>query len=205
MPPAYTVSANVIDISTYSPKSSDVYLVDTNVWFWMTYPTANHTAAHYQTTIYPNFLNQALIAGARLLRVNLSLAELSHIIETTEHSIYSQYVQQLNIKEYRHNIQSERQRIVANIDTCWRQVESLAELLPIELEDTITKSALCRLQNENVDGYDLFMLEAMKNHGIVKVITDDGDFCTVTGIDVFTANKNVVQSARSQGRLVASA
>lgn len=205
MPPAYTVAANVIDITNKSPKSTDVYLVDTNVWFWMTYPTATHTAAHYQTTIYPNFINQALNVGAKLLRVNLSLAELSHIIETTEHNIYTQYVQQLNLKEYRHNIQPERQRIVANIDTCWQQIASLADLLPVEIEDVITNSALSRLQSENVDGYDLFILEAMKSHGVVKVITDDGDFCTVSGIDVYTANRNVVQSARAQGKLIGTA
>jgi hypothetical protein len=62
---------------------------------------------------------------------------------------------------------------------------------------------LARFQTDKVDGYDLFILEAMKNHGVVQVITDDGDFATVSGIQVFTANRNVINSARAQGRLLA--
>jgi hypothetical protein len=46
------------------------------------------------------------------------------------------------------------------------------------------------------------MLEAIKNHGVVQVITDDGGFATVPGIQVFTANKNVINAARSQGKLL---
>lgn len=42
----------------------------------------------------------------------------------------------------------------------------------------------------------------MKNHGVVQVITDGGDFAAVPGIRVFTANHNVIQAARTQGRLV---
>ena len=33
------------------------------------------------------------------------------------------------------------------------------------------------------------------------VQADDGDFATVPGIQVFTANRNVIQAARAQGRL----
>jgi hypothetical protein len=42
----------------------------------------------------------------------------------------------------------------------------------------------------------------MRSHGVVQVITDDGDFSTVPGIQVFTANRNVIQAARAQGRLI---
>jgi hypothetical protein len=42
----------------------------------------------------------------------------------------------------------------------------------------------------------------MRSHGVVKVITDDGDFATVQGIQVFTANRNVVSTARAQGKLL---
>lgn len=202
MPPAYEVVASVVDITKDTPKTTDTFLIDTNIWFWLTYPTATHTAAHYQTTIYPNYLNQALNNGTKLLRADLSLAELSHIIETTEHEIYSNYVKQINLKEYRHNIKSERNRIVSSIDACWRQVESLTSPIPIIIKDAVTTSALNRLQTENVDGYDLFILEAMKNSGIIQVITDDGDFCTVPGIEVYTANRNVLQAAKSKGRLI---
>ena len=42
----------------------------------------------------------------------------------------------------------------------------------------------------------------MKNNNIEKIITDDGDYLTVPDIQVFTANRNVINAARSQGKLV---
>ncbi|MBD2773542.1 hypothetical protein [Iningainema tapete] len=37
--------------------------------------------------------------------------------------------------------------------------------------------------------------------GIVKIITDDGDYVTVPGIKVFTANIGAIAAAGSQGKL----
>lgn len=78
---------------------------------------------------------------------------------------------------------------------------SLAEPLSVTIDTSTAAAALTRLQTEKVDGYDLFILESMKNHGVVQVITDDGDFATVSGIQVFTANRNVIAVARDQGKL----
>lgn len=54
-----------------------------------------------------------------------------------------------------------------------------------------------------VDGYDLFILEAMTAKGVIQVITDDGDFASVPGIQVFTSNRNVLNAAKAQNRLIA--
>ena len=53
-----------------------------------------------------------------------------------------------------------------------------------------------------MDGYDLFMLEAMKEEGIAQIITDDGDFVTVPDIIVFTANHNTIKAAKAQSKLL---
>ncbi len=37
---------------------------------------------------------------------------------------------------------------------------------------------------------------------VVKVITDDGDYVSVPGIQVFTAHPRVITAAQSQGKLV---
>ncbi len=42
----------------------------------------------------------------------------------------------------------------------------------------------------------------MNKSGVTQVLTDDGDFCTVPGITLFTANRGVVEAARVQGKLV---
>jgi hypothetical protein len=197
----YTIMAEVVDITSDNPLPSDVFFVDTNVWYWMTYPAA--TALHQsQLQDYPNYLNRALRNGAMVCHSGLSMAELTHSIERTEHEIYEQCVTCIKTKEYRHNLVSERARVVSQVQAAWAQVCSLANPLPFAIDTVTTQTALNRLVNEKVDGYDLFLLESMKHNGIVQVITDDGDFSTVSGIKIFTANSNVIQAARTQGKLI---
>ncbi|MDY0163088.1 PIN domain-containing protein [Desulfobotulus sp.] len=198
----YTVRAKVVDICADTPKAADAFLVDSNVWYWMTYPNAtSHVPA--QISDYPRYLNNALEVSARVFHSGLTLAELSHIIEKTEREIYERNIRNsIRPKEFRHNLAGQRGRVVSEIQAAWAQVTSLAEPLALTIDGAVSDSALKRLQSEYVDGYDLFMLESMGHHGVAQIITDDGDFATVPGIQVFTANRNVIQAAKSQGKLV---
>jgi hypothetical protein len=74
--------------------------------------------------------------------------------------------------------------------------------LPPVIDDPATDAALHRFATQPVDGYDLFLLEALSAGGLTQVLTDDGDDCTVPGIHVFTANLRVLTAARSAGLLV---
>jgi predicted nucleic acid-binding protein len=200
----YIIQAEVVDITRDTPRAEDAFLVDTNVWYWMTYTRASQSArppAQYQTTNYPAYTNAALAAGARIFQSGLSLAELTHLIEKAEREIYERTNGQVGTKEYRHNFPSERAQVIAEIQSAWSQVVSLADPLVATIDDETANAALIRFQTEKVDGYDLFVLESMKNNGVVQVITDDGDFATVSGIQVFTANRNVITAARNQGKL----
>lgn len=207
----YTVQADVVDIAADSPRNTDSFLVDTNVWYWMTYSRASQCLrppAYYQTSNYPKYTNTALGIGARIFQSGLSLAELTHLVEKAEYEIFAQA--NLAIfpdpkkfdKNFRHNRNNERRQTVSEIEAVWAQVVNLAEPLTVVIEEPTANAALSRLQTEKVDGYDLFILESMKKNGVAQVITDDGDFATVSGIQVFTANRNVIQAARSQGRLL---
>jgi len=46
------------------------------------------------------------------------------------------------------------------------------------------------------------MVEAMTAAGVSQILTDDGDYCTVPNIQVFTANQRVIDAARQQARLI---
>ncbi|MBF0553257.1 MAG: PIN domain-containing protein [Nitrospirae bacterium] len=205
MPINYTIHANIVDINADTPKLDDLFLVDTNVWFWMTYSKVTSNAPK-QWPYYPAYLNKALATGSSVRHVGLSLAELAHIIERTEREIYNKtHKKKYSDKEakaYRHNLAAERTRVAAEIKTAWLQVENLAIPLNQTIDAVTVTSALNRIQTENVDGYDLFILESMKAHGVIKVITDDGDFATVSGIEVFTANRNVINAASAQGKVI---
>lgn len=202
----YAIRADVVDIGQAGPRDSDCFLVDSNVWLWMTYSNAGHGEPGWRAALmaqYAAFVQGAVAGNARVCCCGLSLAELSHIIEKTEREIHElSSGSSIKPKEYRHNYAAQRTRVVTEIEAAWAQVASLAEPLTVTIDSPMTTAALNRLQTEKVDGYDLFILESMRSHGVVQVITDDGDFATVPGIQVFTANRNVLQAARAQGKLL---
>ena len=205
MPPTYTVRAQVIDVRTDAPRPTDRFFVDTNVWAWEHYPGSRTTATGAivpQPAEYSPYLNRARAAGAVRNRVGPQLAELAHVIEQTELEAYVAGVGRLALKDYRHNVPAERSRVVRMIETVWTRVKADSDPLPLTLDDAFTDAALTRLRVAPVDGYDVFLLEVMAASGVTQILTDDGDFCCVAGVEVFTANPRVLAAARAQGRLV---
>jgi predicted nucleic acid-binding protein len=202
----YRIQAQIVDIKIDVPHAEDIFMVDTNVWYWHTYTNASVSASPYQIDNYPDYLIQAILANSILTYTGLILSELSHLIEQTERNLFvnSQNLDRTRFKpkEYRHNYPSERKKVIKEIETAWSQVTSTSAPIDVTINEVVTNSALSRFQSQALDGYDLFMLEAMKKEGITQIITDDGDFVTVPGIIVFTANDNVIRAAKAQGKLV---
>lgn len=207
MPVNYTVCADVIDIRQDSPKSDDVFLVDTNVWYWLTYTRASqadHPPRSYQINDYPSYIAKALSAKSQLHSCGLSLAELAHRIEKTELEVYARTTgfDKNKEKEYRHNYSTERANVVSEVQAAWGQVKTMALTVDVQIDEPVTDAALLRLAAQPLDGYDLFILEGISSAGVVKVITDDGDYVIVPGIQVFTANQNVITAAQNQRKLI---
>jgi len=200
-----TVKATVVDIRADTPSYNDTFLVDTNVWYWMLYARASladKPPKPYQTTKYPSYISQSLSKKSTLTYSGLSLAELAHLIEKTEREIFNQSLTSPVIpKEYRHNYPQERANVLTQVQTAWSQVKSIAFPVALTIDETITDAALNRFGTELLDGYDLFILQTMQKEVISQIITDDGDFATVSGLTVFTANSNVIKAAQSQGKL----
>lgn len=203
----YAIQAEVVDLRSDSPRSSDSFLVDSNVWYWQTYSRAKRLVnppKTYQLKDYPDYILKAQSASAKLLHSGLSLAELAHLIEKDEREIFIR-ARGLSIKnkEYRHNYPKERTiTVVAEVEDAWEQVKAIAESLDVSVDASTTNAALVRFKTQLLDGYDLFILESMTRTGIFQVITDDGDLATVPGIQVFTANQNVIKAAQNQGKLL---
>jgi hypothetical protein len=61
MPLNLTIQAEVVDIAGDSPVESDIFLVDTNVWFWTAYSRAS-LSSNYKVG-YDIYLKQALAAA----------------------------------------------------------------------------------------------------------------------------------------------
>lgn len=202
-----TVKAQVVDIRVDTPFPEDRFLIDTNVWYWLTYTRASLASKikppkWYQTNYYPGYLKKALSAKSELTYSGFSLAELAHLIEKVEGEIFNSTTT-CQPKEYRHNYPRERASVVDQVQAAWNQVKAIAVPVNLTIDETTTDAALARFGTEPLDGYDLFILETMSKEGITNIITDDGDFATVSGITVFTANWNVINPAQAQNKLLA--
>jgi predicted nucleic acid-binding protein len=204
------VAANIWDIRSTDPDPEAEFLVDTNAWYFTTYTRASILAVDqpkkYQTQQYSRFIKKALEAGSILHRCDLSLAELSHIIEECERRIFVEYVAERDVptKEYRHCEDEERKQVVSEIESAWGQITEMSRCLGLAVQDPTTADALNDLKSYPIDGYDVLLLQAMKHGKVTSIITDDSDFATVPGLEVFTCNPALIQLAGSQGHLQAT-
>lgn len=179
--------------------------MDTNVWAWDHCPSSYVTPSGTivpQAKEYRPYLALLRAVGANRHHIGLSLAELAHLIEKNELKVYSLAVSPLTTKEYRHTLPSERARVVKEVEQAWTRIKADSVPLSLTLDDAVSDAALARFAAALVDGYDLFLLEAMAASNVTRILTDDGDFCTHPDIEMFTANPRVLAAARAQGRLV---
>ena len=206
MPVNYTVKATVVDLCLDTPKAGDRFYVDTNAWFWTVYSKSQFAPdppRQYQIDNYPAYLDKVLKMGAKLLWCGLSLSELARQVERVERKLYCRETRAvLEDKEFRHNLPAERTRVVQQIEAAWKAVEALAGAdgcvnFP-ELNTAFMTAALDDFKQLPMDAYDLFSVRAIRAANINQVISDDGDFCTVPGITLFTANPQAIRAAQAQ-------
>lgn len=200
------VRAKIVDIRADTPKDSDVFLVDTNAWYWLFYPRASQTPngpQPYQLAAYPAFLKAAIRAHATLHCYGLTFAELAHNIEKAEREIYAdQAGREIGAKQFRHDYPSQRRKLVSLISDTWADVLSVSAMLDLHMDNDFMRSALALFPSVGLDGYDLFLAKAALKAGVTQIVTDDGDYATVHGLTVFTANQRGIDAARNAGKLL---
>lgn len=201
-----TVRAQVVDIRADTPKDSDRFLVDTNAWYWLFYPRASQAPSVpqlYQLTDYPTYLKKAIQAKSALSCCALNFAELAHNIEKAEREIYADKANKdIGAKPFRHDYPNQRLKVVKQIGDTWSDVRSISTLLDLTLDAAFMQSAMTLFPSVGLDGYDLFMAETALRNGISQIISDDGDFATVPGITLFTANQRVIKDAKVAKKLL---
>jgi hypothetical protein len=198
----------VIDITNDTPLPGDIFFVDTNVWFWLTYERASlgsNKPLPYQLENYPEYIDAAYLSNSKIYRSGLSLPELAHQIEQVEKDIFclSNGRKELKTKDFRRNFPKERANVVEQIELAWEQVKQMGDPLETEIiNETVIDSALNRFKSQFIDGYDIFLMEFVKEAGITNVISDDSDIASVPGLYLFTANKNIICEAKLQGKYI---
>ncbi|MFA5332400.1 MAG: hypothetical protein WC342_08485 [Methanoregula sp.] len=200
----YDIQADIFDVRFDKPKHQDCFFVDTNVWYWLAYSRASVSAKSYHVKEYPGYIKKVRSVNARLCRCNLILAELAHIIEKTEFELFcSTHKKDPNaypLKEFRHDRSANREDVIQEIESAWMQVGQLSGLVPMTIDETAATTFIADLKSNRLDGYDLLYLDLLRKQHF-SILTDDGDFATVPGISVFTANVQVIDAARACGKL----
>lgn len=201
-----TIRASVVDITTDTPKSTDKFLVDTNVWLWLYYEPLTLTEAggtKQQAITYPSYYSAAQAARSTFYTTGLVYSELAHIIERTQKSIYdSKLAAPLDSKVYRHDYPQQRMKVIQLISEAWKDITTYTHLLDINLNDEYMQKATALFSQVGVDGYDGFTAQLVKQSDMTGILTDDGDFASVGGLTVFTANQYVIKLARTVGKLI---
>lgn len=196
----YRVQASVVDIRRDVPKPEDIFIVDTNSWYWHTYTRASlrQNAPHdHQLRHYPKYIDAVIAANAKILRSVHLLSELAHVIECAEAEIYqlAHRLENFTVKTFRHQNDDVLRVYRAEIDSVWSQITSMTTHVDQVLDAGLCDQLLQCAISERLDGYDALLMLLSRQLGGVRIITDDGDFSTVEGITVHTANERVINSA----------
>ncbi|MBW4595473.1 MAG: hypothetical protein KME46_21860 [Brasilonema angustatum HA4187-MV1] len=216
MRPNYNVQAQVVKIDTDIPQNDEKFFVDTNIWLWTLYEPLSWKplmkteskktgVSGYQIKKYPRFFYGASSRQANFFYCGTLMPEIAHSIERWEKELFSNSRQPpeiIELKDFRHNYPEQRIQVVEKIQEIWNLITEIAFCIDFTIDEAFTHAALTQSETIQVDGYDLFIVKAMKKGNIDKIITDDGDFLTVPGITVFTANDWAIKVAEQQGKLL---
>jgi hypothetical protein len=199
-----SVRATVISILDDTPRPEDVFLLDTNVLYWTCYTRALDLASaqrqDHKARAYSDYVNRALLAGARLTKCVVSLTELAHVIERDECAIFNQrFSTDFTLKKYRQE-SGERGKVVEEIQTAWSLAEGITErrVLPVTTDVEALRGTL---SSAAVDGYDLLIYHAALSGNARQILTDDVDYGELSDVQIFTANEKLIDLAREQGKL----
>lgn len=184
-----------IDINEISKK--DIFAVDTNVLVWTHYSKAsdaNLRVHPYQVTDYPNFIARLLNNGNKLVATCLNLSELCIVIERNEYRIFKALNglgRSYGIKDFRKNI-SARANYKYELEYMLTEIKETYgnDMEIVKVDSTIIKEFTDDIIHNNCDVFDYAIIQHLKKMGIKNYISDDKDFSTVDGINLYCSSGN---------------
>lgn len=183
-------------------EKMSIYL-DTNIWYWLTYSGAHEEE---QQPVYAQFAQKAFKKDEiQLLRSHLIYGELTHIIERDKYDEYKRRNNvQVSMKKFR-QLSNERNSVVADIEASLNFMDriTIKDEDFIEVLNYISRESFVHtLRNTTLDGTDVLMAHFISQNDINNIVTDDGDFLSVRGINVFTYNARSIALAKKQNKIL---
>ncbi|MBN2745690.1 MAG: hypothetical protein JXR34_03105 [Bacteroidales bacterium] len=170
----------VHDISTYQPKSSDVFFFDNNVWMFLFCPIAN--AKKEQQKKYSDFFKLVNMVSACIWINSLVLSEFCNAWLRIEYKNWLKNPKNVN-KDYKKDFVKSDAYIetIKEIKFALNQIRNQTEKTTDEFNSINFDNVLSEL--ENCDFNDSYYLELARQKKWI-IVTDDSDFFKNNKLDV---------------------
>lgn len=174
------------------PKST-TFLIDTNIWYFMTYPNAyfQDDGAIAKGDKYSQFVSKLKNNSNKLFFSMINYSELINIIERNEYKIYCELNNKVNTQYSRKKYRREhRDEYFGTMDNVLKQVENISDNdgFSQKLENIGIREVEKEFKETLLDPSDVLNLLLSKRNNILNILTDDMDFCSTKGMKIFTAN-----------------
>jgi hypothetical protein len=196
------IQSFVADIRVFTPLPQDKIFLDTNVWLWLTYTRLSYIEEKkpldYQANIYPEFVEKAKRSNSTLFWCTHNLVEIAKIIEDVEYRLYKESTGNDVLKKKDFRWLPAWNKVHKEIESALGLIRNIGTEIPCA--PVKSDELLSGIFKHRLDSYDVLMLETMRSSDLVKILSDDKDFCYVAGFTVFTANSRIIGIAKEQDR-----
>ncbi len=186
-----TYDINTIDMTKID--RNEVFALDTNVLYWIHYSQAsdpNLKAQAYQVVDYSNFIEKLLENGNRLVTTVLNISELAHVVENSEYRLYNALnTPKVKKKEFR-NLRNKRVDYQNEMKIIMLQLQETygEQIQVIEIEEKVISNFIHDIDKNACDVFDYVIIKKLIEKGIINFISDDKDFVTIEGINLYTSS-----------------
>ena len=178
------MAANIINIKTYSPKSTDVFFFDNNVWMYLFCSLGNHNRA--RQSAYSSFLQSVQTARATIFISSMVISEFANRYLRMDYEQWKRTTRNYSAEFKKDYVGSTQySTTVEEIKIQINQIMSVCEkssdnFNAIDLNDVFTHL-------QDIDFNDSYYIELAKLDNW-KIVTDDKDFTNYTNhnLDVIT-------------------
>ncbi|MCK4663679.1 MAG: PIN domain-containing protein [Bacteroidales bacterium] len=172
---------NKINIVSYSPKASDKFFFDNNVWMYLYCPIGNYN--QFSVSKYSDFFGKIIDAGATIYVSSLILSEFFNSYSRLDFNIWRNGEDKNYKKDFRPTERfKETSEIIVN--TIESRILGIAE----RINDEFTNIPIEEINEKckDLDFNDGYYIELSKKYAC-KIVTNDRDFLNVSDeIDIFT-------------------
>jgi hypothetical protein len=178
------MAAKLTDITKYSPKSTDVFFFDNNIWMYIFCPLGSFNK--YKQKHYSSFLKSITTSRSTIFISSMILSEFANRSLRMDFDLWKEETSNYKADYKKDFVGTQRykdtvEEIKLNINQIMKFCEKTSDNFnAIELNDVLTHLA-------HIDFNDSYIIELAKIDKF-KIVTDDSDFSKYKNhnLDIFT-------------------